>query len=133
MGLIQSTQIIEGLRLGTVELGVVHEGGVSGVYRPFNIFGMPYMFQSHAHAYEVLDGPFGKELAEDLKKTGIRLMAYADNGVRHFTISKRVIRTPEDMKGLKIRVQPSPVFIELVKALGASPTAIDWGEAPPAL
>ncbi|BEP52637.1 MULTISPECIES: hypothetical protein [Variovorax] len=79
MGLIQSTQIMEGLRLGTVELGVVHEGGVSGVYRPFNIFSMPYMFQSHAHAYAVLDGPFGKELGEDLKKkTGIRLMAYAD-------------------------------------------------------
>jgi tripartite ATP-independent transporter DctP family solute receptor len=127
-------QIMEGLRLGTVELGVVHEGGVSGVYRPFNIFGMPYMFQSHAHAYAVLDGPFGRELGEDLKKkTGIRLMAYADNGVRHFTNSKRVIRTPEDMKGLKIRVQPSPVFIELVKALGASPTAIDWGETPAAL
>ena len=127
-------QIMEGLRLGTVELGVVQEGGVSGVYRPFNIFGMPYIFQSHAHAYAVLDGQFGKDLGEDLrKKTGIKLLAYADNGIRHFTNSKRVIRTPDDMKGLKIRVQPSPVFIELVKALGASPTAIDWGELPAAL
>jgi tripartite ATP-independent transporter DctP family solute receptor len=127
-------QIMEGLRLGTVELGVVHEGGVTGVYKTFNIFGMPYLFENHAQAYAVLDGPFGKELADDMrKKTGIRLMGYADNGIRHFTNSKRPIRSPEDMKGLKIRVQPSPVYIELVKSLGASPTAIDWGELPAAL
>ncbi|MDA7416045.1 DctP family TRAP transporter solute-binding subunit [Xenophilus arseniciresistens] len=127
-------QMMEGLRLGSVELAVVHDGGIPGVYKTFNIFGLPYIFNDHAHAYAVLDGQFGKDLAEDMrKKTGIRLMGYADNGIRHFTNNKRPIKTPEDMKGLKMRVQPSPVFIELVKALGGSPTAIDWGELPAAL
>ncbi|MES2838971.1 MAG: DctP family TRAP transporter solute-binding subunit [Pseudomonadota bacterium] len=127
-------QIMEGLRLGTVELGVVHDGGIPGVYKTFNIFGMPFVFNDHAHAYAVLDGKFGQELAEDMrKKTGIRLMGYADNGIRHFTNSKRAIKSPEDMKGLKMRVQPSPVFVKLVESLGASPTAIDWGELPAAL
>ncbi|WP_236574255.1 TRAP transporter substrate-binding protein [Hydrogenophaga sp. PBL-H3] len=127
-------QIMEGLRLGTVELGVVHDGGIPGVYKTFNIFGMPFVFNDHAHAYSVLDGKFGQELAEDMrKKTGIRLMGYADNGIRHFTNSKRAIKTPDDMKGLKMRVQPSPVFVKLVESLGASPTAIDWGELPAAL
>lgn len=127
-------QIMEGLRLGTVELGVVHDGGIPGVYKTFNIFGMPFVFNDHAHAYSVLDGKFGQELAEDMrKKTGIRLMGYADNGIRHFTNSKRAIKSPDDMKGLKIRVQPSPVFVKLVESLGASPTAIDWGELPAAL
>ncbi len=85
-------------------------------------------------AYAVLDGEFGKALAEDMRKrTGVRLAAYADNGIRHFTNSKRAIVRPEDMKGLKMRVQPSPVFIKLVESLGASPTAIDWGELPAAL
>jgi C4-dicarboxylate-binding protein DctP len=127
-------QMMEGLRLGSVEMAVVHDGGIPGVYKTFNIFGLPYLFKDHAHAYAVLDGAFGKELAEDMrKKTGIRLMAYADNGIRHFTNSRRAIKSPEDMQGLKMRVQPSPVFIELVKALGASPTAIDWGELPAAL
>lgn len=127
-------QMMEGLRLGTVELAVVHDGGIPGVYKTFNIFGMPFLFDDHAHAYRVLDGAFGKELAEDMrKKTGIKLMAYADNGIRHFTNSKRPIRTPEDMKGLKMRVQPSPVFVKLVESLGGSPTAIDWGELPAAL
>lgn len=127
-------QMMEGLRMGTVELAVVHDGGIPGVYKTFNIFGLPYLFNDHAHAYRVLDGQFGKELAEDMrKKTGIRLMAYADNGIRHFTNSKRAIKTPEDMKGLKMRVQPSPVFVKLVESLGGSPTAIDWGELPAAL
>lgn len=127
-------QIMEGLRLGTVELGVVHDGGIPGVYKTFNIFGLPYLFNDHAHAYAVLDGSFGRELAEDMrKKTGIRLMAYADNGIRHFTNSKRAIKSPDDMKGLKMRVQPSPVFMKLVESLGGSPTAIDWGELPAAL
>jgi tripartite ATP-independent transporter DctP family solute receptor len=127
-------QVMEGLRLGTVEMAVVHDGGIPGVYKTFNIFGLPYLFNDHAHAYSVLDGQFGKELAEDMRRrTGIRLAAYADNGIRHFTNSKRPIRTPEDMKGLKMRVQPSPVFVKLVESLGASPTAIDWGELPAAL
>jgi len=119
-------QVMEGLRLGTVEMAVVHDGGIPGVYKTFNIFGLPYLFNDHAHAYAVLDGQFGKDLAEDMRKrTGIRLAAYADNGIRHFTNSKRPIRTPDDMKGLKMRVQPSPVFVKLVESLGASPTAID--------
>jgi TRAP-type transport system periplasmic protein len=127
-------QIMEGLRLGTVEMGVVHDGGIPGVYKTFNIFGLPFIFNNHAHAYAVLDGKFGQELGEDMrKKTGIRLMGYADNGIRHFTNSKRAIKSPEDMKGLKMRVQPSPVFVKLVESLGASPTAIDWGELPAAL
>jgi C4-dicarboxylate-binding protein DctP len=127
-------QVMEGLRLGTVEMAVVHDGGIPGVYKTFNIFGLPYLFNDHAHAYAVLDGQFGKDLADDMRKrTGIRLAAYADNGIRHFTNSKRPIRTPDDMKGLKMRVQPSPVFVKLVESLGASPTAIDWGELPAAL
>ncbi len=127
-------QVMEGLRLGTIELGVVHDGGMAGVYKNINIFGLPFIFDDHAHAYRVLEGEFGKSFAEDMrKKTGIRLMAYADNGIRHFTNSKRPIKTPEDMKGLKIRVQPSPVFIKMIEGLGASPTAIDWGELPAAL
>jgi tripartite ATP-independent transporter DctP family solute receptor len=127
-------QIMEGLRLGSVQYASVHEGGVSSIYKNFNLFGMPFLFDSHAHSYKVLDGAFGKELSEDfLKRTGIRLEGFADNGLRHFTNSKRPIRTPEDLKGLKIRVQPSPVFIEMVNAFGASPTAIDWSETPTAL
>ena len=129
-----ATTVMEGLRFGTVELAVVHDGGISGTYKAFDIFALPYLFKNQKVAWTVLDGPFGKEFAAGmLKETGIRLMAYADNGIRHFTTSKKAIKTPDDLKGMKMRVQPSPVFIEMVKALGANPSAIDWAELPAAL
>jgi TRAP-type transport system periplasmic protein len=129
-----ATTVLEGLRFGSVDLGVVHDGGISGMYKAFDIFAMPYLFKNQKVAWSVLDGPFGKEFAEGMRKeTNIRLAAYADNGIRHFTNSKKAISKPDDLKGMKMRVQPSPVFIELVKSLGASPSAIDWAELPAAL
>jgi TRAP-type C4-dicarboxylate transport system substrate-binding protein len=67
------------------------------------------------------------------KQTGIRVLALADNGIRHFTNSARPIKTPADMKGLKIRIQPSPVYQRLVEALGASASPVPWTELPTAL
>lgn len=129
-----ATTALEGLKFGTLELAVVHDGGISSVYRPFDVFALPYLFPDHETAYKVLDGAFGKEFGEAmLKDTGIRLLAYADNGIRHFTNSKHPIKSPADMKGLKMRVQPAPVFISLVESLGASASAIDWAELPAAL
>jgi TRAP-type transport system periplasmic protein len=129
-----ATTVMEGLRFGTVEVAVVHDGGISGMYKAFDIFALPYLFKNQKVAWSVLDGPFGKEFADGmLQETGIRLMAYADNGIRHFTNSKKAITKPDDLQGMKMRVQPSPVFIELVKSLGASPSAIDWAELPAAL
>jgi len=129
-----ATSALEGLRLGSLEMAVVHDGGISSVYRPFDVFALPYTFPDHETAYKVLDGDFGKEFGEAmLKDTGIRLLAYADNGIRHFTNSKHPIQAPDDMKGLKMRVQPAPVFISLVESLGASASAIDWAELPAAL
>ncbi|KXF75897.1 C4-dicarboxylate ABC transporter substrate-binding protein [Paramesorhizobium deserti] len=129
-----ATTALEGLRLGTLEMAVVHDGGISSVYRPFDVFALPYIFPDHETAYKVLDGAFGKEFADAMREeTGIRLLAYADNGIRHFTNSKHPIKTPGDMKGLKMRVQPAPVFISLVESLGASASAIDWAELPAAL
>ncbi len=123
-----------GLRLGTLEMAVAHDGAIATVYKPIGILGIPFLFDNHEHAWRVYDSPWLNGFSDDMiKKTGIRLMSLADNGVRHFTNSKRVIHTPDDMKGLKIRVMPSPVFQTLVSALGASPSAIPWAELPTAL
>jgi C4-dicarboxylate-binding protein DctP len=123
-----------GLRLGTLEMAVAHDGAIATVYKPIGILGIPFLYDNHEHAWRVYDSPWLKEFSDDMiKKTGIRLLSLADNGVRHFTNSKRVIHNPDDMKGLKMRVMPSPVFQTLVSALGASPSAIPWAELPTAL
>jgi C4-dicarboxylate-binding protein DctP len=123
-----------GLRLGTLELAVAHDGAIAAAYKPIGILGIPFLYANHEHAWRVYDSPWLKGFSDDMiNKSGIRLLSLADNGVRHFTNSKRPIHNPDEMKGLKIRVQPSPVFQTLVSALGASPSAIPWAELPTAL
>ncbi|WP_018699736.1 DctP family TRAP transporter solute-binding subunit [Amorphus coralli] len=127
-------EVMEGLQLGSIQLGVVHDGPIGSTFPPFQVFQIPYVFGNQNVAWDVLDGEFGDEVADAmLEETGIRLMGYADNGIRHFTNNERPIETPADMEGLKIRVQPSPVFQRLVESLGASATVVAWPELPSAL
>ncbi len=126
--------VMEGLELGNIQMGIVHDGAIGGYYKPFNVFAIPYLFKNHAEAWKVVDGPFLGEMSMDMtKKNGIKLLAMADNGIRSFTNSKRQIKSPADMKGLKIRVMTAPIYVDLVKSLGASPQAIPWPELPTAL
>ncbi|MGE5116966.1 MAG: DctP family TRAP transporter solute-binding subunit [Betaproteobacteria bacterium] len=130
----KDAETMEGLKLGTLEMGVVHDGAIAGVFKPINLLGIPYLYDSHEHAWRVYDSKFGQDLSDLMvRTTGIRMLALADNGVRHFTNSLRPIVSPADMKGMKIRVQPSPVFKSLVESLGASPSAIPWADLPTAL
>lgn len=125
---------MEGLKLGTLELAVAHDGAIATVHKPIGVLGIPFLYDNHEHAWRVYDSAWLKEFSSDMiKKTGIRMLGLADNGVRHFTNSVRPIRSPADMKGMKIRIQPSPVFKALVESLGASPSAIPWADLPTAL
>jgi TRAP-type transport system periplasmic protein len=98
------------------------------------VLDIPFLFSSAEIAWRMLDGPFGKKLSEHcLKKTGLRNLAYGEVGFRNFTNSMREIRTPADMKGLKLRVQQLPLYVEMVKGLGGVPTPVAWPETPGAL
>ncbi|MCW5609080.1 MAG: DctP family TRAP transporter solute-binding subunit [Rubrivivax sp.] len=125
---------MEGLRLGTLELAVAHDGAIATVHKPIGVLGIPFLYDNHEHAWRVYDSAWLKGFSDDMvKKPGIRMLGVADNGVRHFTNSLRPIQSPADMKGMKIRIQPSPVFKALVESLGASASAIPWAELPTAL
>jgi len=126
--------VIEGLKMGTMELIVLHDGPISTFYKPFMVYAIPYLFDDQAMAWTVVDSPFGQEMADDMRKTtGIRMLALADNGIRHFTNSKRALKSPDDMKGLKMRVMTGPIWSKLVESLGASPSPVPWTELPAAL
>ena len=127
-------ETMEGLRLGTLEMAVAHDGAIAAIYKPVNVLGIPFLFKSHEHAWRVYDSKWGEEFSLDMvKKTGVRVLGFADNGIRHFTNNVRPIKSPDDMKGLKIRIQPAPVFKTLVESLGASASAVPWAELPTAL
>ncbi len=125
---------MEALRFGTLEMAVAHDGAIATVHKPIGVLGIPFLYDSHEHAWRVYDSAWREAFSADMvKRTGIRLLAVADNGVRHFTNNLRPIQSPADMKGMKIRIQPSPVYKTLVESLGASPSAIPWAELPTAL
>jgi len=127
-------EVMEGLQLGSIQMGVVHDGPISATYKPFSVLALPYLFDDQAMAWAIVDGDFGKAMFEDMRdKTGIRVFGLADNGVRNFTNSKKPVAAPDDMAGLKMRVMTAPVWVKLVESLGAAATPVPWPELPGAL
>ncbi|CAK7066305.1 MAG: Solute-binding protein [Desulfovibrio sp.] len=124
--------LTEGLQLGTVDLALAP--GTASLFEPkMALFDLPYIFRDRAHAYAVLDGPIGQEIAKDMPSKGIRLLAYWENGYRNVTNSKRPIEKPEDLKGIKIRVSENKVHVATFKAFGCNVTAMAFGEVFTAL
>lgn len=119
--------MVEGLQLGTVDITVVSTGPLGGFVPMINVVDLPFLFNDAVHAYSVLDGPIGQELLDKFSAIGIVGAAFWENGWRHLT-TKRPVRTPADLKGMKIRTMENKIHIATFKALGASPIPMVWGE-----
>ena len=127
-------EMLEGINLGTIEMANTSEGAVAGFYPEILATAVPYAFKNRRVAWEVLDGPYGQELQKDiLRNTGMRVLAFSDNGFRNFTNNVRPINTPNDLEGLKIRTMENPAHMKLVEAMGGIPTPIAWAETYNAL
>ncbi len=127
-------EMLEGVKIGSIEMANTSEGSVAGFYPEILATAIPYAFKNRRVAWEVLDGPYGQKLAEDiLKKTGLRCLDINDNGYRNFTNNVRAIHTPADLKGLKIRTMENPAHMKMVNAMGAIATPIAWAETYTAL
>ncbi len=126
-------EYVESVMAGSLQAGIA-SGVMANFYPPAMVTAIPYLFPNANVAWKVLDGPFGDKLSKGLlEKTGLRNLAFAEVGFRNFTNSVRPIHTPEDMKGLKIRVMETPLYVKMVKGLGANPTPIAWNECYSAL
>lgn len=124
--------LVEGLVFGTVDMTLTGTAVLGNFIPEVAVFDLPFIFRDIPHAYKALDS-VGMELCKKGEKQGMITLAIWENGVRHMTNNKRPIRTPEDMKGLKIRVMEQPVYIEMMKVLGASPTPMAMSELYTAL
>lgn len=125
--------MIEGLRVGTVQV-VMDAPSRLSVYTPLgDVFKLPYLVETRAQGEKVWASPVGKKLLKDIaEKSGILVVGVAWRGARHIT-ANREIHTPEDMAGLKIRVPPYDLPVAMFKTLGANPTPMDWKEVYMAL
>jgi tripartite ATP-independent transporter DctP family solute receptor len=126
---------MEQILMGNIQATLAGDGYLATFYKNFQVFLAPYVFEDSLQLYKVLDGPFAKKLFNDMAaKTGFRILGGFENGgFRSFSNNKKVIKVPADMKGLKIRCPEGPIYLEVVKATGASPTPVAWAEVYTAL
>lgn len=125
---------VEGTRLGTIDMtSVAGEGALPAWVPELQVFGLPFVIRDREHAYKVLDGPIGKEFEKKLEAQGLVTLAWWELGFRNMTTKNKPINSADDLKGLKMRVQESKVWLEFMKALGAIPTPIPFGELYSAL
>ena len=121
-------ECIELLQIGSLDMTKVSVGVMENFAPLMKVFGLPYLFKDRAHSFQVLDGPIGEELLDEGIRYWIKGLAYYDAGSRSFYTKDKPVRTPDDLKGLKIRVMESVTAMDMVKSLGGSPTPISWGE-----
>jgi tripartite ATP-independent transporter DctP family solute receptor len=124
---------IAGVRGGTIDLATSGTPYYTGMVGRMNVLDLPYMFTSAEHAYKVLDGAIGRGLLDELEAHNLKGLAYWEVGFRSLTNSKRPVRTPDDIKGLKVRTTPNPAHLKAFQIFGATPTPMPLAEVFPAL
>jgi tripartite ATP-independent transporter DctP family solute receptor len=112
-------EMLKGVQLGTIDLAFITGAPLPNFLPEVGVFNIPFLFRDLAHAHTVLDGPIGQSYLEKFRAKDLVALAWGENGMRHITNSKHVIRTPEDLKGLKLRVPQSDVMLIGFRALGA--------------
>ena len=124
---------IEQTRFGVIDLNRINMAPFNNLIPATNVPSLPLIFRSVEHMRKVMDGPIGDSILKEFEKHDLVGLAFYDSGSRSFYNSKRPINTPADMKGMKIRVQQSDMFVALVSALGANATPMAFGEVYSAL
>lgn len=126
-------ECLELLQIGSLAMTKVSSAVLEGFVPEFSLLSLPYLFRDEAHRFAVLEGEIGRALLRSAEPYRLRGLAYYDAGTRSFYTRERPVRTPADLRGLKIRTQESPVAMALVNALGAAATPVAWGELYTAL
>lgn len=125
--------VVEMLQLGALDMGRVSLSQVAEVNPELGVLILPYIFKNETHKWEILEGKIGSGLLKGLVTYNLIGLCFQESGHRSFYNSKRPIYRPEDLRGLKIRVQPSQIMFRLVEYFGASPVPIDYNDVYPAL
>ncbi len=120
--------MVTALRSGTLDMSANSQGAVSTVVPEYSALGLPFLFSDITKAWQLLDGPIGQDLAKRSEAKGMIVLGYWDNGIRHISNSKRPIKVPADVKGLKVRTPPDAITVDIMQALGADPQQIKFSE-----
>jgi len=127
------TREFSAIRQGVSDMAVGSTINWSPQVKELNLFSLPFLMPDYKALDALTQGEVGKSMFATLEKAGVVPLAWGENGFREVSNSKREIRKPEDLKGLKLRVVGSPLYIETFNALGANPTQMSWADAQPAM
>ncbi|OOF37102.1 hypothetical protein BKK47_11260 [Rodentibacter mrazii] len=125
--------MISAVRGGTIDLEMSGSPNFTGLEPKLNVIDIPFIFKDRQHVYKVLDGEIGQGLLKDLEVQGLKGLAFWDVGFRAFSNSKHPINKPEDIKGLKIRTNQNPMYIQAFSLLGGNPVPMPLSELYTAL
>lgn len=126
-------QCLELLQIGSLDMTKVSAAVMENFSPNMKVFGLPYVFKDRAHSFRVLDGAIGQELLDGGTKYWLKGLGYYDSGSRSFYTKEKPVNSPDDLKGMKIRVMESVTAMDMVSSFGGSPTPISWGELYTAL
>lgn len=121
-------ECLELLQIGSLDMTKVSVGVLENFAPKMKVLGLPFLFRDRQHSFDVLDGPIGQMLLNDGEKYWLKGLGYYDAGSRSFYTMNKPINKPSDLEGEKIRVMESVTAVNMVRALGGSPTPISWGE-----
>jgi tripartite ATP-independent transporter DctP family solute receptor len=124
---------IELLQIGSIGMTKVSAAVMESFSPNFKVLGLPYIFRDKEHYFQVLDGEIGDELLKEGEKYWLRGLCYYDAGSRSFYSTKKPINTPQDLRGMKIRVQASNTAFGMIKSFGGAASPVSWGELYTAL
>jgi len=128
------TDVAHQVQAGSIEFARINASPLAEFDKDLGVFSLPYIFDSSEHMWRFLNSKTGEALLDSLQSARMQGLAYYDSGARSFYTRKGIIvRSPKDMHGLKIRVQQSKINTQLMNALGASATPMDYGEVYTAL
>jgi len=133
--LVQGDQTREftAIRQGLIDMAVGSTINWSPQVKQLNLFSLPFLMPDYAAIDALIHGKVGEDLFKVVEKAGVVPLAWGENGYRQISNSKHEIKSPEDLKGMKLRVVGSPLYIDTFTALGANPTQMSWADAQPAL
>ena len=120
--------MVTALRSGTLDMSANSQGAMANVVPEYAALGLPFLFPDIHKAWQLLDGPIGEDLAKRTAAKGMVVLGYWDNGIRHVTNSKKAIKAPADLKGLKIRTPPDAMTVDIMQTLGADTQQIKFAE-----
>lgn len=124
----QEKDTIEQTKFGVIDMNRVSMGPFNNLVEETKVVSLPFIFRSVDHMHRVMDGPIGEEILAGFEPHGFVGLAYFDGGSRSFYNSKKPIRSIDDLKGMKVRVMQSDIFVDMMSALGANATPMPYGE-----